>query len=201
MAKPCESHWKAEKKVLQYLKGTLSFGIMYTDEFDVELAGYSDSDWAGNLDDRKSTTGYVFNIGSGPISWNSKKQPTVSLSSTEAEYKALCSATCEAIWLRRILEDVGETQQAPTVIRCDNQSTIKLANNPIYHARTKHIETQHHFVREKLQSKEIDLSYCNTNENVANIFTKPLGKAKFEMCRSKLCIVENPNYVVSFTEN
>eukprot|EP00253_Pinus_taeda_P025555 PITA_25555 len=113
MAKPCESHWKAAKKVLRYLKGTLNFGIMYTDEFDVELAGYSDSDWAGNPDDRKSTTGYMFNIGSGPISWSSKKQPTVSLSSTEAEYKALCSATCEAIWLRRILEDVGETQQAP----------------------------------------------------------------------------------------
>ena len=182
MAKPCESHWKAAKKVLRYLKGTLNFGIMYTDEFDVELAGYSDSDWAGNPDDRKSTTGYVFNIGSRQISWSSKKQPTISLSSTEAEYKALCSATCEAIWLRTILEDVGETQNAPTVISCDNQSTIKLANNPIYHARTKHIETQHHFVREKLQSKEIDLSYCNTNENVAEIFTKPLGKAKFEIC-------------------
>jgi len=85
----------------------------------------------------------VFNIGSGPISWSSKKQPIVSLSSTEAEYKSLCSATCEAIWLRRILEDVGETQQAPTVIRCDNQSTIKLTNNLVYHARTKHIDTQH----------------------------------------------------------
>eukprot|EP00253_Pinus_taeda_P006029 PITA_06029 len=161
---------------------------------------YSDSDWAGNPDDRKSTTGYVFNIGSGPISWSSKKQPTISLSSTEVEYKALCSATYEAIWLRRILEYVGETKQAPTVIRCDNQSTIKLVNNPIYHARTKHIETQDHFVREKLQSKEIDLSYCNTSENVADIFTKPLGKAKFEICRNKLYIVENPNYVVSLAE-
>ena len=173
---------------------------MYTDEFDVELTGYSDSDWVGNLDDRKSTTGYLFSIGSGPISWSNKKQPTISLSSTEAEYKALCSVTCEAIWLRMILEDVGEAQQVPTVISCDNQSTIKLAKNPIYHARTKHIETQHHFVREKLQSKEIDLLYCNTNENVANIFTKPLGKAKFEMCRNKLYIVENPNYVVSLAE-
>ena len=176
------------------------FGIMYIDEFDVELAGYFDYDWAGNLDDRKSITRYMLNIGSGPISWSSKKQPTVSLSSTEAEYKALCSATCEAIWLRRILEDVGETQQAPTIIRGDNQDTIKLTNNPIYHARTKHIDTQHHFVREKLQSKEIDLSYCNTSENVADIFTKPLGKAKFEICRNKLYTVENPNYVVSLAE-
>ena len=126
----------------------------------------------------------MFNIDSGPISRSSKKQPTVSLSSTEAEYKALCSATCEAIWLRRILEDVGETQQAPTVIRCDNQSTTKLVDSHVYHARSKNIETQHHFVREKVQSKEIGLTYCNTDENVADIFTKPLGKAKFEICRS-----------------
>lgn len=110
---------------------------------------------------------------------SNKKQPTVSLSSIEAEYKALSSDTCEAIWLRKILEDVGETQQIPTIIRCDNQSTIKLKNDPIYHARTKHIDIQHHFVREKVKSKEIDLSCCNTNENVANIFTKPRGKAKF----------------------
>jgi hypothetical protein len=86
----------------------------------------------------------------GSMSWSSKKQPIVSLSSTEAEYKALCSATCEAIWLRKILEDVGEKQKVPTVIKCDNQSSIKLANNPVYHARSKHIETQHHFVREKI---------------------------------------------------
>eukprot|EP00253_Pinus_taeda_P034771 PITA_34771 len=115
--------------------------------YSIGILSYSDSDWAGNPDDRKSNTGYMFNIGSGPISWSSKKQPTVSLSSIEPEYKALCSASCEAIWIRRILEDVGKTQQEPTVIICDNQSTIKLANNPIYHARTKHIETQHHFVR------------------------------------------------------
>ena len=116
------------------------------------------------------------------MSWSNKKQPTVSLSSTKAEYKALCSATCETIWLRRILEDVGEEQKAPTVIKCDNQSCIKLANNPMYHVRSKHIQIQHHFVREKMQSKEINLVYCNKNENV-DIFTKPLGKTKFKTFR------------------
>jgi KUP system potassium uptake protein len=94
--------------------------------------------------------------------------------------------------MRRILEDMGEEQKAPTVINCDNQSSIKLANNPMYHARTKHIEIQHHFVREKIQSKEIDLIYCNTDENMADIFTKPLGKTKFEICRELLGVVENP---------
>jgi len=192
MAKPLESHWIAAKKVLRYLKGTVNFGIMYTDDCDVELTGYSDSDWAGNPDDRKSTSGYAFNIGTGIVSWSSKKQPTVSLSSTEAEYKALCNATCEAVWLRRILEDTGNKQMKATVLKCDNQSSIKLAHNPIYHARTKHIEIQHHFVREKIQSKEIDLIYCNTTDNVADIFTKPLGKMNFEECRKQLGVVENP---------
>jgi len=164
------------------------------------LKGHSNSDWAGSPDDRKSTIGYVFNIGSGAISCSNKKHATISLSSTEAEYKALCSATCEVIWLRRILEDVGEGQQEPTVIRCDNQSTIKLGKNPVCHARSKHIDTQYHFVREKVQSQEIALIYCNTNENVADIFIKLLGKVKFEFCRSKLCVVENPDYVVSLAE-
>ena len=117
------------------------------------------------------------------------------MSSTEAEYKALCSDTCKAIWLRRILEDVGEGQQEPIVIRCDNQSTIKLGNNLVCHASSKHIYTQYHFVREKVQSKEISLMYCNTNENVAHIFTKPLEKEKFEFCRSKLCVVENQDFM------
>ena len=116
------------------------------------------------------------------MSWSSKKQPTVSLSSTEVEYKALCNATCEAVWIRRILEDVGHKQMKPSVLKCDNQSSIKLAYNPIYHARTKHIEIQHHFVREKIQEKEIVLTYCNTIENVANIFTKPLGKHYQRYC-------------------
>ena len=165
---------------------------MYTDESDVVLTGFSDSDWAGNPDDRRSTSGYAFHIGSGVVSWSSKKQPTVSLSSTESEYKALTNATCEAIWLRRILADLEEAQSGSTCINCDNQSAIKLAHNPVYHARTKHVELQYHFVREKIESNETELIFCNTKDNVADIFTKPLGKIKFEVFRSQLGIVENP---------
>jgi hypothetical protein len=191
MANPLEVHWNATKRVLRYLQGNISFGIEYTNHLNVELTGYSDSDWVGDPDDRKSTTSYAFSIGSGVVSWSSKKQPTISLSSTEAEYKALCSATCEAIWLRRILEDVGQKQEGPTSIKCDNQSTIKLASNPIYHARSKHIETQHYFVREKIQSQEIEINYCNTNDNVADIFTKSLGKIKFVTFREMLGVKQN----------
>ena len=121
MAKPHESHWNAAKAVLRYLKGTLDYGIKYTDASDVELTGYSDSDWAGNLDDRRSTTGYAFSIGSGVVSWSSKKKPTVSLSSTEEKYKSLCATTCEVVWLRRLLQDVREERKEPMMIRCDNQ--------------------------------------------------------------------------------
>jgi hypothetical protein len=128
------------------------------------LTGYSNSDWAGNPDDQRSTTGYVFGIGSGVVSWSSKKKPIVSLSSTEAEYKSLCATTCEVVWLRRLLQDVGEEKKEPTMIKCDNQISIKLENNPIYHARKKHVDAQFHFFREKLQSNEIALMYCNTCE-------------------------------------
>jgi len=99
-------------------------------------------DWEGDPDEKRSTKGYAFSIGYGIISWSNKKQPIVSLSSTEYEYKALCHATYEEIWLRRILEDVGENKKVPTINECDNQSSIKLANNPVYHARSNHIETQ-----------------------------------------------------------
>ena len=102
--------------------------------------------------------------------WSSKKQPTISFSSIEAKYKELTSATCESIWLRHILEDVGIQQKQATRIQCDNQISIRLAHNPVYHARSKHIELQHHFVREKIESTEIELTYCSTSENVADIF-------------------------------
>eukprot|EP00253_Pinus_taeda_P032596 PITA_32596 len=111
---------------------------------------YSDSDWAGNLDDRRSITRYAFSIGSGVISWSSRKQRTVALSSCEGEYQAFCVATCEAIWLRRLLSDASEGKREETSIKTDNQSTIKLAYNPVLHKNTKHIDTQFHFVREKI---------------------------------------------------
>jgi len=115
-----------------------------------EFTRYSNSNWVSDLGDRKSTIGYAFRIGSRIMSWSNKKWPIVSLSSTEAKYKGVCSATCEAILLRHILEDAGEQQKIPTIIKCDNQSSIKLTNDPMYyHARSKHIET-HHFAREKI---------------------------------------------------
>ena len=140
MARPIESHWRAAKDALVYLKGTFDFGIKYKYLFDVELTCYSNSGWDSNLDDRRSTIGYAISIGFEIVSWSSKKTPTVSLSSSEAEYKYLCPTSCEVVYLRRILQYVGEEQKKATVIKCGNQSSIKLENNPIFHARTKHVD-------------------------------------------------------------
>jgi len=153
--------------------------------------GYSDYDWARDPKENKSTFVYAFSIGYDNVSWSSKKLPTVSLSFIEAKYKALCNATCEGILLRIILEDMGEKEGRPTFIKYDNKSSIKLESNPVYHARSKQIETQHHFVGEKIQRKEINLIYCNTNDNVADVFTKTLGKCKFLLYRDKLDVINN----------
>ena len=136
--KPHGSHWNAGMWMLRYLKGTLSFGITYG--AGTSLIGHCDSSWAGDVDSKKSIFGYCFSLGSGVFSWISKKQPTVALSSTKAKYKATCFASCEVIWLRRILWHMGVQQEDATMLRCDNQSCMAIAKNPLFHARTKHIE-------------------------------------------------------------
>eukprot|EP00253_Pinus_taeda_P023854 PITA_23854 len=151
------------------------------------------SDWESNLDDRISIIVYAFSIGSGVIACSNKKQSTIALSSCEAEYQALCAATCEAIWLIILLNHSREEQKESTIIKTDNQSTIQLAYNPVFHKNTKHIDTQIHFVQEKLQLKEICVEYCKTCDNMADIFTKPLGRVKFELFRGMLGVHDNPS--------
>jgi hypothetical protein len=192
MQKPSDSHLHAAYRVLRYLNGTKDHGIQYLRTQALSLHGYSDADWAGSVDDRRSTTGFVFNLGPGPISWQSKKQPTVALSSTEAEYRASATATCEAVWLKQILSDLGGLSSQPIPIYSDNQSSIQLAKNPVFHARTKHIEVHYHFIREQIQNRSIALSYVSTNDQVADIFTKPLIQQKFLHFKSLLQVVKNP---------
>jgi hypothetical protein len=122
----------------------------------------------------------MFSFGSGAVSWSSKKQPKVALSSTEAEYKGAPITACEVVWLQKLLSDLGQLVNAHVVIYCDNISSILLANNPVYHARTKHIEVHYHFIREKVLVKEIDLIHVSTKNQVADIFTKALGTDKLK---------------------
>jgi hypothetical protein len=203
MTTPRQTHWIAAKRILRYIKGTLDNGIWYTRTgtgtgkgtgtdigTGTSLTGYTDADWAGSLEDRKSTTGYVFHLGSGAVSWCSKKQHTIALSSTESEYRATSAAVKEVIWLRRILEDLQYKQEQPTTLWCDNQSVIKMVKNPVFHERTKHIEIDCHFIREQASTNQIKLEYCPTEEQTADILTKALGKDKFQQHRFSLGVMK-----------
>ena len=172
---PSQAHWTAVKRVFRYIKGTADLRLMLGGiTADNQLVGYSDADWAGNLSDRRSISGFLFLYG-GPISWSAKKQPTVSLSSMEAEYMALTHATCEAIWLRKVLAELGAPQSNPTILHVDNQAALAFAKNQDFHTRTKHIAIHHHFCRDAVKNGDIEPQYIHTDSNLADIFTKALS--------------------------
>ena len=185
-ASPTQGHLTAAKRILRYLKGTTYLGLSYKKCAEGNLTGYSDADWAGDMDDRHSTSGNVFFLAGGAVSWLSKKQATVALSTAEAEYVALSAATQEVIWLRRLFTDVGVPPEGPTIIHEDNQGAIAMAKNPVGHARTKHIDIRHHFVREGVQNGAIVLKYIATDEMIADMLTKPLPKHRFEKLVTEL---------------
>jgi hypothetical protein len=157
MERPTETHLQAAKRVLRYVKGTVNFGLFYKKGGTKELVGYTDSDYAGDQNDRKSTSGHVFVLNDGVVSWSSKKQPVVTLSTTEAEFIAAASSACQAVWLRRILEKLNHCQHNPTVIHCDNISAIKLSKNPVMHGRSKHIDVRFHFLQNLIKDEVVEL--------------------------------------------
>eukprot|EP00253_Pinus_taeda_P034652 PITA_34652 len=158
----------------------------------VYIKGKDDSDWAGSVDDRKRTSSYVFHMGSGAISWASKKQSTIALSTTEAEYVAATAAACQAVWMRRMLRSLGQEQAKARMIFCDNSSAIALSKNSVFHKRTKHIDTRFHYIRELVNNGENVLEHCRTQEQVAYILTKPLDQKSFEFLRKCLGMTECP---------
>ena len=182
-SKPTEAHLTAVKRILKYLKGSASLALKYQKLEANPLIGYCDADWAGDRDDRHSTSGTIFLMAGGPISWFSKKQAIVALSTSEAEYVALCAATQEAVWLRRLLADLKVTTSGPTLLMEDNQGAIAISKNPTVHARTKHIDIRYHYVREAVQDGIIDLRYCPTDQMIADLMTKPLPRRLFENLR------------------
>ncbi|XP_040933766.1 secreted RxLR effector protein 161-like [Gossypium hirsutum] len=190
MQNPTKQHLEAVRRVLKYVNGTLDYGFLYK-KFEVcELVGYCHADYAGDHDTRRSTTGYVFKFGSGTISWCGKRQPTVSLSTTEAEYRATAMAAQESTWLVQLEENLHQKVDYAIPLYCDNQSAIRLAENPVFHARTKHVEVHYHFVKEKVIHDKIELSYVKTDNQVANLFTKGLSTTKLEKFCSQLGIVK-----------
>ncbi|PKU63414.1 Retrovirus-related Pol polyprotein from transposon TNT 1-94 [Dendrobium catenatum] len=190
MHEPAAQHTALLKKLLRYIKGTIEFGLPIT-RSNLLLRTYSDADWASDPITRKSTSGFCTFLGTTLISWTVKKQPTVSRSSTESEYRALASATADTIWIKRLLADFHIDHLQPVDIFCDNTSTIALANNPVFHARTKHIEIDQRFVRDHIQNHTIRLLPISTIDQIADILTKPLSTIRFKDLRSKLTIATN----------
>ena len=188
MSKPSKEHWSAAKRVLRYIKGTLDHGLVFERSDDFQLIGYSDADWAGDLHSRKSTSGYIFKLGECMISWKSHKQPVVALSTTEAEYIALCTATQEGVWLRHLLESVGQGQNGPTRILEDNQGAVYLSKNPRDHPRTKHIDIKYHYVRDTVNENIMNIIKCDTKDMVADIFTKSLPRPAFQKHRAAMSV-------------
>ena len=169
----------------------MEFGLDYVQDGGVKLAGYTDSDWAGSVSNRKSTSRCCFGLGSAVVSWLSRKQKSVALSSAEAEYMAASQAACEPIWLRKILCGLFDLELGPTLIHCDNQSCIKLTENPVFHERTKHISIKYHFIRDWVQKGVVKLEYISTDEQVADILTKSLPRGKHVHFKDKMGVVRN----------
>lgn len=190
MQDPKKTHLDQVRRILRYVKGTLDHGILYKKGGGCKLVGYCDADYAGDHDTRRSTTGYVFMLGSGAVSWCSKRQQSVSLSTTEAEYRAAASAAQESTWLVQLLKDLQQQSDSAVDLYCDNQSAIRLVENPVFHARTKHVEVHHHFIREKVLKEEVHLKHVNTGDQVADLFTKGLSNNKFESFRRQLGMVK-----------
>jgi hypothetical protein len=192
MEAPRKAHWVAVKRILRYLKGTIGYGCKYERGIGLKpiLLGYSDSDFAGDAEDRKSTTGVVYFLGGSLVTWASQKQKIVALSSCEAEYVAAAAAACQGVWLSRLIADVLGTKEMPVKLLMDNMSAIALSRNPVHHDRSKHIDTKYHFIRECIEEGKVEVEHVGTAEQLADIFTKSLERVKFVELRSALGVGE-----------
>nr|CAB3451780.1 unnamed protein product [Digitaria exilis] len=191
LEKPTTEHLSAVKHILRYIAGTPHYGLCYTKgQGRIELKGYSDADFSGDVDDHKSTTGVLFCLGGVPVSWQSQKQPVVTLSSCEAEYIVATAAACQGIWLGRLLGRFYGKTASTTTIFIDNQSTIQLCKNPVFHSRSKHIARRFHFIRERVDDGEVTVRKIHTDDQLADILTKSLGRIRFLLLRSKIGVVD-----------
>jgi len=175
-----KTHFQAAKRIFRYIKGTIDYEIRFSHVEKLNLHGYSDSDWVGNIDDMRSTSGYCFNFGSGVFSWCSKKQEIVAQSTAETEYVIVAATANQALWIRKLMADLHLKQQESTQLFVDNQAEISISNNLVFYGKTKHFKIKFFFLREIKKEREVKLFYCKTEEQSADILTKALPKLKFE---------------------
>ncbi|GAU12596.1 hypothetical protein TSUD_132060 [Trifolium subterraneum] len=192
MSKPLKSYLLAAKRILRYINGTIHYGVLFPysrDSSKLELNGFSDADWCGDKVDRRSTSGYVFKFQNAPVSWCSKKQSVIVLSSCEAEYVAGSLAACQANWLQSLLSEMKITDNITVMLKIDNKSAINLAKNHVSHGKSKHIETMFHFLRDQVNKGKLSLEYCSTNDQHADILTKAVKGDQFLKLRREMGIV------------
>jgi histone deacetylase 1/2 len=183
---PTDVHWTTVKRILRYVKHTSSLGPLIQRSSSLLLSGFADADRAGCPDDRRSTGGHAVFLGGNLVAWSSRKLPTVSRSSTEAEYKSVANATAEIIWVQGLLQELGVFLSRAPILWCDNLGATYLSVNPVFHARTKHIEVDYHFVREHVAQKALDIIFISTSDQLADVLTKPLSTRLFVKFRHNL---------------
>jgi hypothetical protein len=189
ISNPGRQHWRAAQRVLKYLSSTSDYGIRFTaskENGNDKLLGYCDADWAGESDSRRSTSGFVFTLNDGPISWKSKLQASTALSSVEAVYISLCAAAREAKWARQLMFELGFPQERATKIFEDNKVCISISSNDRTDARSKHIDVKYHFVRQMIRTNQIQVEYLPTEDMIADMFTKPTSTTAFQKCRASI---------------
>jgi hypothetical protein len=182
----------AVKHILRYVAGTYNWGLWFGRKGNeiAQLIGFSDSDYAGDIDKRQSTTGVIFLLDSSPVLWQSIKQKVIAQSSCEAEYIATVNATCQALWIARVLAEIQGTELGVPLLKVDNQSAIALIKNPVLTGQSQHIEVEYHLVQESAAKGQIEVEFIGTENQLADIFTKSLGKTRFQELRAKVGLID-----------
>jgi hypothetical protein len=186
MHDPRTRHMDAVIRIIRYLKGCPGRGLLYSSNGNLQVECYTDADWAGALDDRRSTSGYCAFVGGNLVTWRSKKQSVVARSTAEAEFRSMAHGVCEVLWLRILLMELGLFESKPLMLYCDNKAALDIANNPIQHDRTKHIEIDRHFIKEKMDRGIICMPYVSSSNQLADILTKGLPDKLFSVLCNKM---------------
>jgi hypothetical protein len=187
---PSEAHMDVVNRILRYLKSAPGRELMFSRHDHLDIEGHTDADWAGSVTDRRSTSGYFTFVGGNLVSWRSKKQNVVSRSSAEAEYQGMAHGVCELLWIRNLLGELGFKPNHSMQLNCDNKAAIDIAHNPVQHDRTKHIEVDRHFIKEKLEAKIIEISFVKSEDQLADVLTKAVTGRVFHNSLSKLGMSE-----------
>ncbi|XP_016747511.2 uncharacterized mitochondrial protein AtMg00810-like [Gossypium hirsutum] len=189
MHRPLDQHFKAVKQILRYLQSTMEYGLRFTTAVSLDLVGFSDANWGTDVDDRRSTTGFCVFLGGNPVAWGTKKQHVVSRSTAEAKYRSLAHTATEVVWLESLLSELHIAPSKKSTIWCDNSGAVAVSANPVLHSKFKHVELDLFFVRENITAGKLDVGHVPAQDQVEDIFTKPLSASLFTKFRSSLNVV------------